>query len=188
MKMNHIHDQPNFGQGWFSFPNLYSLMVQRFPSGSKFVEVGVWKGMSAAYMSVEIINSGKNIDFYCVDHWLGSQEHHDPTHHAYEPEIHRLYEIFTENMKPVEGHYIPMRMSSLEAVNHFEDKSLDFVFIDAAHDYESVKKDIITWTPKLKDNGVLAGHDIDYDPVTRAVNETIGIDNYITMERCWIRK
>jgi hypothetical protein len=188
IKMDHIYSQQNFGQGWFSYPNLYSLMVQKFPSGSKFVEVGSWKGMSSAYMAVEIINSEKNIEFYCVDHWLGSQEHHDPTSHAYEPDIHRIYEIFVENMNPVKDHYIPLRMSSLEAVNKFQDKSLDFVFIDAAHDYESVKKDILAWSPKLKDTGVLAGHDINYDPVTKAVDEIIGSGNYISTEYCWIRK
>lgn len=185
--MEHIYNQPNFGQSWFSYPNLYSSMVHRFSSGSKFVEVGSWKGMSSAYMSVEICNSDKKIDFYCVDHWLGSEEHHDSTCHAYEPEVHRLYDIFIENMKPVENYYIPMRMTSLEAAKHFEDGSLDFVFIDASHDYESVKQDIIAWSPKLKSTGVLAGHDIDYEPVTNAVNEMIGINNYSITERCWVR-
>ena len=37
-----------------------------------FVEVGSWKGRSAAFMAVEIINSGKNIKFDCVDTWEGS--------------------------------------------------------------------------------------------------------------------
>lgn len=186
--MEHIYSQPNFGQSWFSYPNLYSLMVQRFSSGSKFVEVGSWKGMSSAYMAVEIANSGKQIEFYCVDHWLGSQEHHDPTSHAYDPDVHRLYEIFVENMNPVKEYYTPMKMTSLESAKHFEDESLDFVFIDASHDYESVKEDIAIWSPKLKNTGVLAGHDIDYDPVTRAVDEMIGLNNYLVMERCWIRK
>jgi len=49
-------------QGWFSFSQLYSNVVQKFPEGSHFVEVGVWKGTSAAYMGVEIINSGKKLN------------------------------------------------------------------------------------------------------------------------------
>ncbi len=186
--MEHIYNQSNFGQSWFSYPNLYKSIVQKFSSGSKFVEVGSWKGMSSAYMAVEIANSGKEIEFYCVDHWLGSQEHHDPSSHAYEPEIHNLYEIFVNNMNPVKDYYTPLRMSSLEASKQFEDKSLDFVFIDAAHDYENVKKDILAWTPKLKDGGILSGHDINYGPVAKAVDEVIGIDNYYTTEYCWVKK
>lgn len=185
--MEHIYNQPSFGQHWFSYPNLYSTMVQRFPTGSKFVEVGVWKGMSAAYMAVEIANSGKNIDFYCVDHWLGSEEHYDPNHHAYEPDIDRLYNIFIDNMKPVNDYFVPLKMTSLKAASLFADKSLDFVFIDGAHDYESVIQDIFAWAPKIKDNGVLSGHDIQYDPVKNAVIKSVGKTNYTeTEERCWI--
>ena len=50
-------------------------MVEKFSSGSKFVEVGSWKGKSAAYMAVEIINSKKKITLDCIDTWEGSNEH-----------------------------------------------------------------------------------------------------------------
>ena len=59
--MEHIYNQLNFGEDWFTYPNLYSDMVKKFPSGSKFVEVGSWKGKSSSYITVEIINSNKNI-------------------------------------------------------------------------------------------------------------------------------
>jgi cephalosporin hydroxylase len=56
----------------------------------------------------------------------------------------------------------------------FEDNSLDFVFIDASHDYQSVKQDIEAWLPKVRSGGIIAGH--DYEPnefpgVVQAVNE-----------------
>ena len=57
------------GENWFTFPLLYSEMVKRFSSESHFVEIGSWKGMSAAYMAVEIANSDKDIKFDCVDIW-----------------------------------------------------------------------------------------------------------------------
>jgi len=47
------------------------------------------------------------------------------------------------------------------------------VFIDADHSYESVKKDILKYTPKLKERGLLTGHDIDYPGVNKAVRELI---------------
>ena len=56
---------------------LYKKIVSRFDSGSHFVEVGAFLGQSAVYMAVEIINSGKNIKFDCIDHWEGSEEHND---------------------------------------------------------------------------------------------------------------
>jgi len=48
-------------QGWFTAKNLYSSMVKNYPDGSHFLEIGTWKGCSAVYMGVEIVNSGKNI-------------------------------------------------------------------------------------------------------------------------------
>lgn len=54
-------------QGWFTFPNLYSSIVNHYPNDSHFVEIGVWKGKSAAYMAVEILNSQKSIKFDCID-------------------------------------------------------------------------------------------------------------------------
>ncbi|MAH48569.1 hypothetical protein CMI37_22280, partial [Candidatus Pacearchaeota archaeon] len=55
--------------GWFNYQSLYTEIVNKYPSGSHFVEVGSWLGKSAAFMSVEIINSKKEIRFDCVDAW-----------------------------------------------------------------------------------------------------------------------
>ena len=160
-------------QGWFNYQGLYSKIVNEAISPARFVEVGSWKGQSASYMAVEIINSSKNIEFYCVDTWLGTP---NEIEHQNDQDVQEgtLYEKFIENMSTVEGHYIPLRMDSLEAVNTFEDESLDFVYIDASHDYESVKKDIENWYPKVKKGGILAGHDYTWDTVNRAVHDVLG--------------
>lgn len=62
---------------------------------------------------------------------------------------------------------------------------LGFVYIDADHDYEAVRKNLEEWYPLLADNGILAGHDYaDSHPgVVRAVNEfadQLGRDVYLT--------
>lgn len=185
IEIPHIHDQPQFGENWFTFPELYKKMVAEFPSGSRFVEVGCWKGKSAAFMAVEIANSGKNIDFACVDTWEGSEEHKDIS------DVANIYDIFTENMRPVENYYRAIRLPSVEAASQFEDESLDFVFVDASHEYEDVKEDINAWLPKVKPNGILAGH--DYYPaggwpgwpgVRKAVEELL--ENFDASENCFI--
>jgi hypothetical protein len=66
--MEHFYKKTN-SENWFGYEDLYSLMVSKFDNGSHFVEVGTWKGMSACFMAVEIINSGKSIKFDCVDTW-----------------------------------------------------------------------------------------------------------------------
>jgi len=83
-------------------------------------------------------------------------------------------------LKPIEGH-------SHNVHTEIEDQSLDFVFIDASHDYESVKGDIQYYTPKLKPNGWLCGHDIDFEGVNKAVNELLPNDYHIGPNNVWFK-
>jgi predicted O-methyltransferase YrrM len=183
IQISHIYTEPQFGEDWFTYPNLYKSMVQKVGGVGKFVEVGSWKGKSSAFMAVEIANSNKNIEFYCVDTWEGSSEH------KLLDNIDLLYHQFILNMKPLEKHYKAIRMNSIEAAKGFENDSLDFVFIDASHEYKDVKKDIQAWLPKVKKGGVLAGHDyyLDYDffpGVKKAVDESLR--GFKTSENCFI--
>lgn len=51
------------------------------------------------------------------------------------------------------------RMTGDEAVDIFADIVLDFVYLDARHDYRSVLADIQRWALKVKPGGIIAGHD-----------------------------
>ena len=166
-------------QGWCSFYSIYKEAVERFPSGSHFVEIGAWKGQSTSYMAVEIINSGKQIKFDCIDTWDGSpgEDIHDK-----DPSVINgtLYDEFLTNMKPVEGYYTPIRMDSVKAAELYTDASLDFVFIDGDHFYEGIRADINAWLPKIKPGGFIGGDDYGHitgsEGVQRAVHEVFGQD------------
>ena len=58
-----------------------------------------------------------------------------------------------------------VRDFSVEGSKRFEDGFFDFVYLDAAHDYESIKEDLEAWWPKVKEGGIFSGH--DYFPDTR---------------------
>merc|ERR1712032_1365749 len=67
-----------------------------------------------------------------------------------------------------------MRMTSHDAAAVIQNESLDFVWIDGAHDYEEVSEDLAIWFPKLRSGGILAGHDYFLAgmlDVNRAVHE-----------------
>jgi hypothetical protein len=73
-----------------------------------------------------------------------------------------------------------IRNFSYEASLIFPDEYFDFIYIDAAHDYNSMVEDVKAWWPKLKKGGVFSGHDYFPDEriwrgrkceVYRAVNE-----------------
>lgn len=179
------HFYQNIGEDWFSYPQLYKRIVDNSQDGSHVVEVGSWKGRSAAFMSVEIINSNKKIKFDCVDTWKGSIEHE--TYDVITEE--KLYDVFLSNIEPVKHIINPIRMTSIEASKLYKDNSLDFVFIDASHEYEDVKADILSWLPKVKIGGILAGHDYNtFEGVNRSVNEIFNINDLEISEYCYIYK
>lgn len=175
-------------QGWFSFPDLYSHVVDIFPDGSHFVEVGVWKGTSASYMGVEILRSGKNIKFDCIDPFIAVGEEMQEFKITHED----LKNQFIENMKPLEGRYNLYTEGSPKVTELYKDKSLDFVFIDGSHKYEDVVEDIKSWIPKMKKGGILSGHDYTsgWTEVVKAVNDTLGEGDWKDPwgNSCWMIK
>ena len=52
-----------------------------------------------------------------------------------------------------------MRNFSFQAAAAFDDCSLDYVYVDAVHDYEGARRDLQDWWPKLRPGGIMAGHD-----------------------------
>ena len=175
--------------GWCSVEQLelYNLVAKQAYSGSKFVEVGSWRGKSTSAMCVNLANRKNKkdgrIDFYSVDTWLGGPEHQKDLLVLTDT----LYQDFLVNIEPVRGYVQPLRMTSLEASKLFEDKSLDFVFLDGDHRYESIHNDIIAWLPKLKPGGMLAGDDYgnpEWPGVEQAVDELLDDVSYI--KHVWI--
>lgn len=172
--MNHIYQQPQFGEEWFTYPGLYTKFVETLKDGQKIVEVGSWKGKSTAYLAVEVINSGKNIRVDAIDTWYSHIEN-------------ELYNLFLSNMESLLHVVNPIRKESVVASKMYEDNSIEIVFIDACHDYDCIRADISAWYPKVKSGGIIAGHDYPGWPgVKRAVDEVFGPQNIETTEGCWV--
>lgn len=147
---------------------LFSFIISKSKSG-EFVEIGSWMGCSAVCMAVEIINANKPIKIHCIDHWKGS-----PEHQSYPSEVlNSLFSEFKKNIIPVRSVIEIHQMQSTEASMLFEDNSLQFVYIDANHSYESVTQDILHWLPKVKRNGFIGGDDFNLQGVRRSVEENL---------------
>lgn len=174
-------------EGWFNYADMFAYAVKNAPDEAHFVEIGTWKGQSSAFLAVEIINSGKKIKLDCIDNFTGSEiepgQMQDPDNKA-----GKLLEVFHNNMKPVEGHYTAIKGDSAESASLYEDESLDFVFIDASHDYDSILKDIKAWFPKVKVGGFFGGHDFadPYPGIQKAVSELLRNERVsFTGSTCW---
>ena len=81
---------------------------------------------------------------------------------------------FVGKIKDYKDRIFVHEVDSRQSPDYVDDQSLDFFFIDASHTYKNVKKDLMAWIPKLKNDGWMIGHDINYPSVEAAVRETIG--------------
>jgi len=113
------------------------------------VEVGASRGVNANDMHETI----PNLNLTLVDPWVAfgrnSAEH-----------MERVYQKCRKRLKRWNPTYI--RKPSVEGVKDIQDESIDFVYIDGMHDFDSVMMDIIVWTPKVKRGGIVSGHDFFY--------------------------
>ena len=167
--------------GWFSYDYLYRDAVDRAEDGAVFVEIGSFKGRSSAFMAVEIINSGKKIQFDCIDpqellsHYADSAKD--------QPEVFEGYNSvdFHKRLEPVQGTYNLIKETSNTAVNRYSDGTIDFLMIDGDHTYEAVKNDILNFIPKMKVGGVITGDDAFAEEVRNAAIDAVN-DTGLTVE------
>lgn len=82
------------------------------------------------------------------------------------------YELVKAMIAPMSDRCQLWRMTSAEAAKLVPASSLDFIYIDANHAEESVTADLHAWWPKLKDDGLFAGH--DYNDLHMGVKHAVG--------------
>ena len=160
--------------GWFDFRDVYDYVAKTIPECGQFVEVGAWKGKSAVYLADRLEDIEKQIKFHVVDTFKGDDETGRVD----------VLEEFKNNRGSREISII--EGDSAGSAAQFADDGLDGVFIDAAHDYASAKRDIEAWLPKVKNGGFIGGHDADSEGVQKAL-ESLGI-KYTIIGRCWIKQ
>lgn len=171
--------------GWFDFEDLYRAMVQSAPDPAHFVEVGAWLGKSTAYLAVEIARSAKAIRLDVVDHWQGG---FGQNLHRTIPGQTDVFAAFEENMRRggVRESLNVIREASPRAAQRYRDGALDFVFLDGSHDFLSVFWDVLSWKPKLRPGGTLAGHDWGRFQVRPAVLTALPASAIRTWGSCWV--
>ncbi len=144
----YIIDIPNMGR---------DDMAKLF--GELQLNYGVEVGVELGLYSEVLLKANPNLDLYCVDPWLAD---------AYDPDVHAVnkdQESFDARFKECEerlGKYpnaTMIRATSAEALDAFKDNSLDFVYIDANHDFPNFIFDIHNWMKKVRPGGIISGHD-----------------------------
>lgn len=135
------------------------------------VEIGTFRGDFAKLL----LDAG--MDVTCVDPYL-------PTSGGKTQEMQDRY--YAEACGKVGAERI-IRKPSLEAVRDFPDRSLDWVFIDGDHSFDAAVQDIIAWSAKVKQGGMICVH--DYDAHQCGVVDVVrGYTNYHRIQNWYVTR
>lgn len=170
------------------FEDVQHHAVSIAQDGDIFVELGSFVGESAASMIEKIRASGKRIKLYCIDVFDIEKTYLDGNH---SPDmvingegltcqkwidahgLRGMYATFAKNLrykdrdKLITGVLIG---KSAELAELFTYGSVKFCFVDAGHSFDEVLADMRAWFPKMKPDGLFAGHDwFSGEQIRRAV-------------------
>jgi predicted O-methyltransferase YrrM len=155
------------GEQMFDFENYYSEVAEAvLPDPCRIAEIGNADGRSAIFLAEKLKELGIEFKLYMIDNcaYGGDEQFKTLVKNVYESGLHESIEL--------------IRADSLVAACKFEDGFFDFVFIDSSHRYEETKSEILIWYRKVKELGVLAGHDYlseENPEVRKAVDELIDL-------------
>ena len=118
------------------------------------VELGVLKG-DFSKLLLEKWNGNK---LYLIDHWSHITGLIDANNGEHNIQLDNFAHTFMNTYFHFDKCCI-IKETSKDASKLFQDNSLDFIYIDAAHDFKNVTEDLKTWFPKVKKGGIISGHD-----------------------------
>ena len=123
------------------------------PPNAHVVEIGVAEGR----FSLEILRWGV-ARLYLVDTWAPIPDNRGTG--GWPQEWHeKNWARMNENVAPFIDRVTILRGLSHDMAFKVPDESLDMVYLDGDHSYKGVFVDLHCWFPKLKQGGIMAGHD-----------------------------
>lgn len=118
------------------------------------VELGTHRGASFLAFCQAVQACSAPTRCYAVDTWEGDE-------HAGEYGNEVFLPLQDYHQRNYAGFSRLMRMRFEEAVEYFDDGSVDLLHIDGLHTYESVRNDFESWQSKLSRRAVVLFHDIN---------------------------
>jgi predicted O-methyltransferase YrrM len=160
--------------GWMSFAEL-SWLAFVASQHQRIVELGSHLGRSTRALA-----DNTNGIVYAVDDFMGPRDigrrqrrRMAAGQRMYDSSI---LQQFKANMEGVFDRVVVVQQDH-ESVNPLDLlPPFDMIFIDGAHDYASVYRDINKWLPFITSGGLVSGHDFSegYPGVRQAVQDTFG--------------
>jgi hypothetical protein len=151
------------------YRSTYRSSITRLPSRNELpallnarslVGRGAEIGVKTGKFSEHLLRGWKGEQLISIDPWLSDDpEAYVDRSNVSQDEFERYFNETKDRLAVFGARSKIWRLTSVEAAAKVADRSLDFVYIDARHDYESVLEDLNAWFGKVKAGGIFAGHD-----------------------------
>ena len=136
------------------------------------VEVGVHRGASA----VPFLNKWNGKTFYAIDIWDkfdGDEIGISETRYLDHLQAVNVLNQFRDRID-----IRILKATSVKGSEIVPNNDIDFVYIDANHQYEYVKQDIEVWYPKIKYGGIIGGHDYVFNSSHGSLDVKKAVDEF----------
>ena len=142
--------------GWFHHGTKILELVDQYRP-KVCVELGTWMGASAIPVARSIRRWGGTLT--CVDTWAGDVRP-DGAHRDAIPSPPWMLVGYARNLQQsgVSGNVRLIPATTQDAAQWWTEP-IDYLYIDAAHDYESVRADLRAWVPHVRPGGLILGDD-----------------------------
>lgn len=137
------------------------LDLVRENNWTRGAEIGVLDGSAVFF---KLLDACPDLSLIAVDQWSAEDQHYG--------DLTETGKVFKDRAALYPGRAAVLEGPSAAMARMVEDGSLDFIFIDADHSEEAVLADIAAWRPKVREGGVILGHDIDWRGVKAAVEQS----------------
>ena len=139
------------GKAWVGHtPFAYWLVAALKPK--ILVELGTHGGGSYFSFCQSVVDNKLDTKTYAIDTWMGEKQAG-----FYSESLFK--KVMDFNIEHFDNFSTLMKMTFDEALNEFDDNSVDLLHIDGFHSYEAVSNDFRTWYPKLSKEAIVLFHD-----------------------------
>lgn len=149
------------------------------------IEIGSYAGESSVLFAKHFGN------VICIDPFIDDYDPNDGVNGFALMNV--VEKSFDENIESF-SNITKIKMTSDDAIDlilkKYKEVDISFVYIDALHTYEQVKKDICNYMPIIVNDGYIGGHDyhINHPEVIRAVDEKLLPIEVLFVDSSYIKK
>ena len=156
-------------EGMLSIPEGVTLhkLASSLPDNSEAIEIGCYKGLSASFILSGLNKTSKLFSIDPFDKDLNKQlkkinKYGDKNYKKIEYELMKI----KPEKKAIEKALRKRGFTHFQLIEDYSfniakkwHKKIDFLWIDASHEYKDVKRDFTDWSKFLKRGGIIAFHD-----------------------------